>query len=277
MSSTDLDVLSQVLEQKASEARSKRQDLVVALEEAQRAEEIWKRLRDAQRHGCSAEVVSIFRKEADVFIQLRDSKDKAVSLLELLYRGSEEKAKNTARRSGTLFPEACKEAGIKLDSSSRHPRYSVREFIQTVIDERKLEARVTPRDASSAIIPLDIRPLVSYLRTEIGRLFETERDHEHFLLGLRKAYRAVLREEKKSLGDELPLRRVTNRLSKNWTRFHYDEFNVDLGNIVRSGEMSVDGTRLHLNHTRDTRKGMLLYGLERSGYIGFISFKPENS
>ena len=70
---------------------------------------------------------------------------------------------------------------------------------------------------------------------------------------------------------------VANRLSKNWARFRYDEFNVDLGNAVRSGETSIDKDRLHLNHTRDTRQGMLLHGLERSGYVGFISFKSEGS
>ncbi|MCH8218271.1 MAG: hypothetical protein IH892_16050 [Planctomycetes bacterium] len=170
---------------------------------------------------------------------------------------------------------ACDAAGVELDSNSRHPKYSIREFIQTVVDERKLEAQVTPRDAKSATIPLDVDPLVAHLQAEVRRLFETQRDPKRFLGGLRKAYKAALREEKKSPGDELPLRRVANRLSKNWARFRYDEFNVDLGNAVRSGKTSIDKDRLHLNHTRDTRQGMLLYGLEPSGYVGFISFKPE--
>ena len=277
MSGTDLHVLPQLLERKAAEARSKRRDLTAALEAARRAEEAWRRLLEAQRYGHSAEVVSVFRKESDVFAQLRERNDEAVPLLESLYRESEEKAADSARRFAALFPKACDTAGIEIDSTSRHPKYSIREFIQTLVDERNLEAQVTPRDANSVTIPLDVDPLVAYLQREVRRLFETRRDPKRFLIGLRKAYQAVLREEKRKFGDELPLRRVANRLSKNRAHFRYDEFNVDLGNLVRSGETTIDEVRLHLNHTRDTRQGMLLYGLERSGYLGFISFKLEGS
>lgn len=269
MSTPDLRTLPRLLEEKVGEARSKQRELEVALQGAQRRAKFWERLLEACNKEHSAEVVSI----------LRDREGKEDSKLELLlgelYRRSEEEAKYTARRFDILFPEACKVAGIELDSGSRHPRYTVREFIRTIVDERKLEAQVTPRDGFPTTFPLDIDPLVAHLQAEIGRLFETRRDPRNFLAGLRRAYQAVLREEKKLLGDELPLRRVANRLSKNRARFHYDEFNVDLGNAVCSGETSIDGERLHLNHTRDARQGMLLYGLERSGYMGFISFKPE--
>ena len=275
MSTPDLHSLRQLLERKAAEARSKRREIEAAIQEAQRAEDAWGRLLEAHRESRYGEIVSIFRRQSDVFVRLRDNADEAVPLLELLYRTSEEEANNTARRFATLFPEACDIAGIELDLSSRHPRYSVQQFIQTVVDERKLEVQVTPRDADSTTLPLDIGPLIAHLQAEIARLFGTNRDPGRFLAGLRKAYQAVLRDEKKPLGDELPLRRVANRLSKNLSRFRYDEFNVDLGKVIRSGETSIDRVRLHLNHTRDTRQGMLLYGLERSGYMGFISFKSE--
>ncbi len=277
MSGPDPRVLRQLIERKSTEARSRRRDLATAFEEARRVEEVWKRLLEAQKESRSAEIVSIFRKDSDVFTRLREQGDEAIAQLEALYRESEEAAKNTARPFTSLFPKACDAMGIALDSSSRHPKYSIREFIQIVVDERKLEGQVTPRDANTVTIPLDVDPLVACLRTEVRRLFETKRDPKRFLAGLRKAYQAVLREEKKSPGDELPLRRVANRLSKNWARFRYDEFNVDLGNAVCSGQTSIEKVRLHLNHTRDTRQGMLLYGLERSGYVGFISFKAEGS
>ena len=277
MTTPDLRVLSQLLERKAEEAKSNRRKLDAALEEARRTEEAWKRLLEAQKAGRSAEVVRILRKESDVFAQLRDKEDEAVPVLLALCRKAEAEAKSTARRFATLFPKACDAAGIELDLSSRHPKYSIREFIQTIVDEQKLEAQVTPRDANSSTIPLDIDPIVTHLQAENRRLFETKRDPKRFLAGLRKAYQAVLLEEKKSPGDELPLRRVANRLSKNRAHFRYDEFNVDLGNAIRSGETSIDKAQIHLNHTRATRQGMLLYGLERSGYMGFISFKPEGS
>ena len=275
MNGDDLHVLQQLLENKTAEAESKRRHLAAELETARRSEKVWKRLLKAHKHGHSAEVVYVFRRDSDVFAQQRDRNEEAIPLFELLYRSSEKQATETIRRFATLFPRACDSAGIEIDSSSRHPKYSIREFIQTIVNERKLEAQVTPRDAHSVIIPLDIDPLVSYLQSEVRRLFETKRDPKRLLIGLRTAYKAVLRQEKKSYGDELPLRRVANRLSKNWKHFRYDEFNVDLGNLVRSGETFMENVRLHLNHTRDTRQGMLLYGLERSGYLGFISFKRE--
>ena len=277
MSTPDRHVLLQLLERKAAEASSSRREYEAALQEAQRAEEAWKRLLEAQKESRFAEIVSIFRKESAVFARLRAQEDETVSAFEAFYREAEEQARHTARRFDALFPKACDTAGIQLDFSSRHPKYSIREFIQTIIDERKLEAHIIPRDADSTTLPLDIDPIVAYLQTEIERLFETKRDPKRFLAGLQKAYQAVLREEKKSPGDALPLRRVANRLSKNWVHFRYDEFNIDLGNMIRSGETAIGKVRLHLDHTRDTRQGMLLYGLERSGYMGFISFKPEGS
>ena len=75
------------------------------------------------------------------------------------------------------------------------------------------------------------------------------------------------------MGEEIPLRRVTHRMSKNLTRFASDEFNIDLATAVRENELTIEGYQLHLAHTRNTRQGMLLYGMEGSGYVGFISFR----
>ena len=277
MSNTDLNLLPQLMEKKAAEAKSKRREIFVAFKKARRSEEVWQRLFDAQTSGYSATIYNIFQKESDWFAQLRKENDEIIPLLELLYRESEVKAKNTVRQFATLFPNACDKAGIQLDKSSRHPNYSIMNFVQTLVDERKLEVRVKPRNAKSVTLPADIGPLVAHLEMEIKRLFETKRDPKQFLIGLRTAYHAVLREEKKSPGDKLPLRRVANRMSKNRAHLRYDEFNVDLSNIVRSGITKIDNERLQINHTRNTRQGMLLYGLERSGYIGFISFKPEGT
>lgn len=277
MSNLDLNLLPQLLEQKAVEAKSRRREIILALKKARRSEEVWQRLFDAQKSGYSAAIYNIFRRESDWFTQLREDNDEIIPLLELLYRDSEVKATNTVRQFASLFPNACDKAGVKLDHSSRHPNYSIGKFVHTLVNEQRLEVQVTPRDAKSVNLPADIDPLVTHLEMEVKRLFKTKRDPKQFLIGLRTAYHAVLREEKKSLGDELPLRRVANRLSKNRAHFRYDEFNVDLGNVVRSGKTKIDNVRLQINHTRNTRQGMLLYGLERSGYIGFISFKPESA
>lgn len=274
---SDNESLASVLSDRLGAAKAKRREAATALETARRAEDTWQALLDAVRAERCAEVVHIFRRESALFSALRAQKDPSVPILENLYRSSEQKALEAARRFPSTFPEACTENGVQLDTTSRHPRYTVKEFIEVLVDDRALEATVAPRDGQPTSIPLDVAPVAERLHVEIARLFEKQRDLKRLLSGLRKAYHAVIREEKRKTGDDLPLRRVANRLSKNWAHFRYDEFNVDLARIIRDGPTNVDNERLHLNHTRDTRQGMLLHGLERGGYLGFISFKPEDS
>lgn len=225
----------------------------------------YSRLIEPVQHDHSAAVVHVFRKEFRHILDLYS-----------LYSDAEANAAITVRSFPRIFPPACQAAGIDLDPTSRHPEYTIRGFITISIDAKELKARITIRDAKTVTIPTDIDPLVVYLQKEVKRLFETTRDSTRLLNGLQTAYMAILKEEKKTVGDELPIRRVANRLSKNWTHFSYDEFNVDLGNIVRSGNTSIGRMRLDLYNTRNTTRGMLLYGLEDSGYVNLISFRQEN-
>ena len=269
------DVTRQLIEQKAEQARAITKTLAADLERARRDEQAWARLLNASRRRLRATLVSVLREYCDTFSYMRDNNETQARLIKSLYQESCEQATKTARQFAALFPRACSAADITLDSTSRHPKYSIREFIHTTVDDRALQATITIRDAGSSIVPLDIDPIVIQLRQEVDRLFDTQRDPERLLDRIRTAYEAILRVEQRPPGYALPLRRVANRLSKNWTHFRYDEFNVDLGNIARSRGTTINGYRLRLDQTRDTRQGMLLYGLERSGYIGFVSFKPE--
>jgi hypothetical protein len=122
---------------------------------------------------------------------------------------------------------------------------------------------------------MDVDYVVGKLRGEISRLFHRDFDAGSFLRSLFTAYQAVIRAEKRPDGDAVPLRRVSNRLAKNVNRFMADEFNVDLARVVKEGHVDVEGRRLHLDHTRNIRQGMLLHGLEEGGYVGFISFKRD--
>jgi hypothetical protein len=65
-------------------------------------------------------------------------------------------------------------------------------------------------------------------------------------------------------------------MDKNLNHFSADEFNVDLARLVGEGRVDIEGRRLHLNHTRNARQGMLLRGMEEGGYVGFISFKRDS-
>ena len=185
---------------------------------------------------------------------------------------------STLKQFDRLFPDAAQLAHIDIDSTSRHPRYTVKQgFIQVEVDERSYSATITPRDGKSIELGLDVYAIVERLESEIDRLFGRKADHSRFLRTLFNAYSAVIRSDAdRQDGDEVSLRRVMNRLDKNLKKsLSPDEFNVDLSEIIRSGHLEIAGHRIQLNHTRIPRQGMLLHGLEEGGYQGFISFKKE--
>jgi hypothetical protein len=207
---------------------------------------------------------------------LEATDEATVQRLRELHRQLQQHAHSRVSRIAREFPAAAREVGIQIDSTSRHPTYTFNEgFLQLVIDEQKFTAKVVPRDGNEVVVGLDLKLVIQTVRSEQVRLFEREVDAQSFLRSLHTAYAAVLRTEGRSEGDQLPLRRVINRLAKNRNRFAADEFNVDLSRLVQRGDLLVDGKRVHLDHTRDRRQGMLLHGLESGGYIGFISFKTE--
>jgi hypothetical protein len=209
---------------------------------------------------------------------LENSADERWPALGDLFRRAQDQARQAIRRFPAEFEQACTQAKLKLDSTSRHPRYTVRNFIVIEVDDSRLQAKITPRDGELVEIPTDVSAIVQHLVREDRRLFDREFDAQTFLRSLFTAYRAALKGDEregspKRLGEEVPLRRVTHRMSKNLTRFASDEFNIDLATALREKEPMVEGYQLHLQHTRNTRQGMLLYGMEGSGYVGFISFR----
>jgi hypothetical protein len=169
-------------------------------------------------------------------------------------------------------------AGVLLDSTSRHPRYTVHEgFLHVEVDDQRLTATVRPRDGAEIVLGLDAAALVDVIRSEAQRLFARPLDHDDFLYRLWVAYQALLLEEERVVGDALPLRRLLARLGREGQPVSADEFNVDLARLVQSEHTVVEGHRLQLHPTRRTRQGMLLHGLEAGGYAGFISFGQEEA
>lgn len=256
---------TRVLEELTAAAAATSQSDKRQFDESTKTHASYRRLLEPATHGNSAAVVTVFRNEFRHILDLYS-----------LYSDAVDKASNVVRDFPMLFPQACKTAGIAIDPESRHPQYTVRRgFIRVSIDADKLEAEISTRDGRHVTIPSDINPLVAYLRDQIKRLFEIQRDQDRLLRGLKTSYMAILKDDNKPVGHDLPIRRVANRLSKNWGHFRYDEFNVDLGNLIRSGQTTADSMRLHLFHTRDTKRGMLLYGLESGGYVDLISFRSD--
>ncbi|MCI0407801.1 MAG: hypothetical protein L0191_04405 [Acidobacteria bacterium] len=244
-----------------------------AFERAQRALSVWNRLHDYHVKGWHAHIVAVFTSEAGFFQELRASNDARASQLAAFHRVSEEAARVALKRFPADLERACEVASIALDRTSRHPHYTIRNFIVMEINEAKLSARITPRDGAPIDVPVDIPAIIEQLTKQHDRLFRREFEPSRFLASLFTAYQAVVREDERRMGDEIPIRRVVHRMGKNLANFSLDEFNADLGRAIREGHVQTEDHRLQLGHTRNTRQGMLLQGLEESGYVGFISFR----
>jgi len=253
---------------KAEEVRARQ-----AVERAQRAISVWGRLKDYKAKGWPAHIASVFYTEGAFFQSLKASHDPRLTQLETLQKASEEEARANLKRFPSDLDRECKAASIELERTSRHPRYTIRNFIEIEVDEAKLNTRITPRDGNIINVPTDIPAIVSQLAAEYRRLFQRDFDAEKLLKSLFTAYQAALREDGAQMGQDLPIRRVIHRLGKNLSHFNLDEFNIDLARAIKENKTSLDNYRLQLGHTRNTRQGMLLHEMEGSGYVGFISFR----
>lgn len=247
------------------------------LAQAERISQFWGGLLTHLRDANPSNVLLVLRREAEYIRSLANAGDPAWADLEEIRADAEAWARASAVSFGRDFPDAIRQAGLEIDSTSRHPKYTFKQgFVRVLVDDREFTAKVSCRDGVNVLIGMDVGPLVATLQREIARIFDRKLDADVFLRRLYTAYAAILRAEGRPEGEEVPLRRVMNRMAKNISRFVGDEFNVDLAQLVKSGSTTVDGLRMHLNHTRNARLGVLLHGLESGGYVGFISFKKES-
>ncbi len=269
--------LSQV-ELKERESQREEQNAMAQWNRASRAREFWRILYSELHSEHYAQVVLTIRDEATNLVARPASPDDPTTeFIRDLCTFAESKADVAAKSFLREFPIAVRQAGLEIDESSRHPVYTFRQgFIRVEVEERALAATVLPRDGKRNRIGMDVDAVVALVGSEISRLFVRKfeaTDQRAFLKRLLTAYQAVIKNEQRQYGEELPLRRVTNRLSKNQKTFSADEFNVDLAKLLKAGQPELDGQRLHLSQTRNTSQGMLLHGFEQGGYVGFISFK----
>jgi hypothetical protein len=264
------------IEANANEARRYVESVRRQLAEAEQSAAFWDDLLTHLSAGNASNVLLVLRREPERVRSLPQTTDSAGRALEEIRADAEARARAVASTFGRDFPAAVREAGLQIDSTSRHPRYTLKQgFIHVEVDDQQLTAKVSPRDGADVLMGIDVGPLVRTLEHEIGRIFDRNLDTDTFLRRLRTAYTAALRAERRPEGEEVPLRRVMNRMAKNLNRFAGDEFNVDLAQVIKAGKTTIDGLRIHLNHTRNARLGVLLYGFESGGYVGFISFKKE--
>ena len=249
-----------------------------AAREWERAQELAKRAQAADRlaggiftelqAGRPGEAMRIIRTGIKQVEALRDPCPEQAGALEKLREGLESRLEDVLAALPREFPEAMGAAGLQLDATSRHPRYTLLDGLLTVeFDKKALEVRVVPRDGRKIVLGVDIWAVVDHLRAEATRLGGRAFDPGAFAERLRAAYVAVLQGNGGQSGDAAPIKEVVAQLAKDKT-FRPDEFNVDLSRLVRSEAAAA--SQLRLDHSRDPKHGLLLWQLDQRGYYGYL-------
>jgi len=198
------------------------------------------------------------KKEFSKFLELHESKQQVFNRLFVskdMLRESFNDILDTARKEciriaveyPALILEASQKAGVQIDETSMHPRYTFYDrFILLNIDDKKFKAKA-------------------------GRKFTVKK----FGKDIYSAYIAAVKKEKKEMGDLIPIREIFTYLKKSKKNFRTDEFIVDLSQFIKAGAPLMSGYKMELKQTKDDRMGILLYHYEANGYIGFISLNKE--
>lgn len=208
--------------------------------------------------------------------RMRDESHPAIPAIEAAYKQAKEQASVLLRRFPAVLADAFQAAGLVFDPDSRHPRYTLRDrFLSLEIDDQARMARLSTTEGRIAEMPADVDALVQRVRDELKRLFDRRFNGKSVHRAIRKQYLAIAKRLKQPDGSSVPIRQITQRMSKNAKGFRRDEFLVDLAQLLKEGPLEVDGYRLDLQQTRNTNDGVLLPGEAGRGYVGFIVFQKE--
>lgn len=190
-------------------------------------------------------------------------------------RIAEGERKDIIRRYPKYLSEACHNAGISLDKDCRHPKYTFNErFFTLEVDERRCIAKLYDRGCRLGEFPADIGAVIESVLKEHERIFNRPLNGEKLLKKLRKHYLAVIKQKKAERGSSILIRQIISRLKKE-KGFRLDEFLYDLSRLVSNSSLGVDGYRMELQQTKDTREGLLLHGAAGRGYIGYLVFYED--
>jgi hypothetical protein len=263
--------LSANSKQQAKELRRK-------VEEAEETVQLWIRLTEFVKKRWPAHIVDLLNKRDTQLKRLYGDPQIIENILGDLRHKAKEAIEPYRRQFPRLLDQACKEASLEIHLDSRHPRYYFsNKFIVLDIDDQKILARISNHEGRLENFPADIGAIVEGVVREQKRLFDRDFEGEKFLDRIRKQYLAIIKRDNLEDGDGIPIRAITGRLGKNLKGFRTDEFLIDLSRLTEDGPLEVDGRRLDLQQTKDTKKGMLLYGQMGRGYIGFVVFRKVGS
>ncbi|MDR0568837.1 MAG: hypothetical protein LBG87_06490 [Spirochaetaceae bacterium] len=241
----------------AKEQWEKAKDAVKSAENtAESAKEAEKQYSDLADEFQKGFIIRFYTKLPEIYPDLNSNIEKSIEKFFRRFPGG--------------FEKACISAGIPFDKDSRHPNYKfANDFIAVNISEKNKNAKIAVYEGKTETLSTaDIPLIIEKVQTEMNRLFERPYDGQAFLKKVYESYQRL--KAKKQDGDTIPIRKIFGNMKT-------DEFVVDLSRLVKQGPFEIDGRKLELQQTKDTKDGLILHGAERRGAVGYISFKKIRS
>jgi hypothetical protein len=252
------------VEESLTQADAEVERLKAALSQAQALSRFLRRLDEHLAAGHASEALRSLEANGKMLQSVERFDASAYRDIGSLASELRERVSTAYRDLVTAFPGAVAAAGIELDASSRHPRYTLFDgLIEVRFERARFETRVIPRDGRRAVMGIDLPVVVAHIVRERERLLDRPFDPVATLARLTDAYRTVVEKP----GDSAPIKQLISQLAQD-KGFRADEFNVDLSRLVRDGHSR---GRLRLENTRDAAKGVLLWQLDQRGYYGYLA------
>lgn len=190
-----------------------------------------------------------------------------------VYRDCSARAQAAMRDWVTELPAQLEKAGMDIDPSSRHPKYTFDGGLLTLeVKARELKATVTPREGAAQHLPGDLETVVAAVGDERARLLERDYDPVVFLDQLFSAYGQLIQPGAESV----KIRDLGAKFQETQgaPKVKLDEFLVDLGKLASDSRIADAPVTMKLNHVKD-QSGVLVYGLESGGLVGTITMRED--
>ena len=244
-----------------------------SIQSAKHFRAVLKELLDHVSQNRPLHVLSLMEKHDSLAKEQCDSGHHPLDEWKKIREKAEEQAKKLLIWYPKLLEEACKDAGLDLDMTSRHPTYTFDDcFFELKVDRTGM-AELFSYGRRFARFPGDIEAVVERVKEKRTSLFDRPFEPKKFLRQFRTAYVDLLAPAGRPDGESVPIREILHRMTRKGAEHSLEEFVVDLARLVTEGPLEIDHRKLELEHTRDQDQGILLHHVDTFGYIGFARFR----
>jgi hypothetical protein len=181
----------------------------------------------------------------------------------------DEISRERAERFENDLPLALEQTGMRLDPTSRSPKYSLSNgFIKIEILPSKKEATIATRDCKPEKYPSDLETFVLRLKNIESRLFNNNWDIDNYCRQMVQIFEEAI--EVSPGSKSVPAKEFQANCAKKFS-IKNDEFNVLFSKILDQYPDS-----FYLENTRNSASGIMFYKKENLGAIGFIKRGSTN-